>query len=289
MLKHGNAAPTKPGRVVVAGSAGFVGRAVADRLERDGIEVLRLARRDLDLAEAGAEMKLASVLRVGDAFVAAAARAPCKSPDMLVENMLIARTLAKVLGRSSVSHVVNISSDAVYADSREPLTEMSCASPESLHGAMHLAREAMLRSELRQPLAVLRPSLLYGKGDPHNGYGPNRFQRLAAQGQPIVLFGEGEERRDHVHVDDLGELVARVLYRRSTGVLNVATGQVHSFREIAELIAALAGREVEIRGSARQGPMPHNGFRPFDVTACHKAFPDFRYTPLREGLGKIIS
>jgi len=289
MLKHFVAEATKPGRVVVAGAAGFVGRAVADRLERDGIEVLRLTRRDVDLADTGAETKLASVLRAGDAFVAAAARAPCKNPDMLVENMLIARTLAKALGSSPVSHVVNISSDAVYADSREPLTEMSCASPESLHGAMHLAREAMLRSELRQPLAVLRPSLLYGTGDPHNGYGPNRFRRLAAGGQPIVLFGEGEERRDHVHVDDLGELVARVLYRKSTGVLNVATGQVHSFREIAEQIAALAGREVQIRGSARQGPMPHNGFRPFDVTACHQAFPDFRYTPLAEGLRRILS
>jgi nucleoside-diphosphate-sugar epimerase len=289
MLEHLNAAPTKPSRVVVAGAAGFVGRAVADRLERDGIEVLRLARRDLDLAEAGAETTLASVLRAGDAFVAAAARAPCKNADMFVENLLIARTIAMAVGRSPVCHVVNISSDAVYADSREPLTETSCAAPESLHGAMHLAREVMLRSELRQPLAVLRPSLLYGKGDPHNGYGPNRFQRLAAQGQPIVLFGEGEERRDHVHVDDLGELVARVLYRRSTGVMNVATGQVHSFREVAELVAALAGREVEIRGSARQGPMPHNGFRPFDVTACHKAFPDFCYAPLGEGLRRMVS
>lgn len=289
MLKHGNAEPTKPSRVVVAGAAGFVGRTVADRLERDGVEVLRLTRRDLDLAEAGAETKLTSVFRVGDAFVAAAARAPCKNPDMLVENMSIARTMAKAVGRSPVSHVVNISSDAVYADSRESLTEMSCASPESLHGAMHLAREVMLRSELRQPLAILRPSLLYGVGDPHNGYGPNRFRRLAAEGQPIVLFGEGEERRDHVHIDDLGELVARVLYRKSTGVLNVATGQVHSFREIAEQIAALAGREVQIRGSARQGPMPHNGFRPFDVTACHQTFPDFRYTPIGEGLKRIIS
>jgi len=289
MLEHLNAAPTKPSRVVVAGAAGFVGRAVADRLERDGVKVLRLTRGELDLADGSAETKLSGVLRAGDAFVAAAARAPCKNADMFVENMLIARTIARAVGRSPVCHVVNISSDAVYADSREPLTETSCASPESLHGAMHLAREVMLRSELRQPLAVLRPSLLYGTADPHNGYGPNRFWRLAAEGQPIVLFGEGEERRDHVDIDDLGELVTRVLYRKSKGVLNVATGRVHSFREIAEQIAALAGREIEIRGSARQGPMPHNGYRPFDVTACHKAFPDFRYAPLGEGLRRMVS
>jgi len=289
VLEHLNAKPVKPGRVVVAGAAGFVGCAIADRLERDGIEVLRLTRREVDLADGGAEQTLAGFLRKGDAFVAAAARAPCKDADMLVENMLIARTLAKVLGRSPLSHVVNISSDAVYADSPEPLSESSCTAPGSLHGAMHLAREVMLRSELRLPLVVLRPSLLYGTEDPHNGYGPNRFRRLAAEGKPIVLFGEGEERRDHVHVDDLGELVARVLYCRSSGVLNVATGQVHSFREIAERIAAMAGRGSEVKGTVRQGAMPHNGYRPFDIAACHKAFPDFRYTPLRDGLERIAS
>jgi UDP-glucose 4-epimerase len=41
----------------------------------------------------------------------------------------------------------------------------------------------------------VRSTLIYGEGDPHNGHGPNRFRRLAAAGQEIVLFGEGEERR----------------------------------------------------------------------------------------------
>ena len=39
----------------------------------------------------------------------------------------------------------------------------------------------------------MRSTLIYGEGDPHNGYGPNRFHRLAAAGQEIVLFGEVPE------------------------------------------------------------------------------------------------
>jgi nucleoside-diphosphate-sugar epimerase len=143
---------------------------------------------------------------------------------------------------------------------------------------MHLARELSFRSEIKAPLAMLRPSLLYGAADPHNGYGPNRFRRLANEGKEIVLFGEGEERRDHVYIDDVAELAARVLYRRSTGVLNIATGTVHSFREIAEKLSS------KVKGSPRNGPMPHNGYRPFDVAAVRAAFPDFRFTPLEEGL-----
>ena len=64
----------------------------------------------------------------------------------------------------------------------------------------------MLKMAVTVPIVVLRPSPLYGVADPHNGYGPNRFSRLAAQGGEITLFGEGEEKRDHVFVEDLGEI-----------------------------------------------------------------------------------
>ncbi len=284
MLEHMNPRPQKPSRAVVAGAAGFVGGAVATRLEREGIPLLRLGRRDVDLCAPDARTQLAGLLRPGDAFVAVAARAPCRNADMLVENMIMARAMAGALADAKVSHVVNVSSDAVYADIAEPLTETSCASPGTLHGAMHIAREMIFASEIRAPLAILRPSLVYGVLDPHNGYGPNRFRRLAEKGEEIVLFGEGEERRDHVYIDDVAEILARVILMRSKGVLNVATGQVHSFREIAEKVVALSGHSIGIRGSPRSGPMPHNGYRPFDIAACRAAFPDFRYTPLLEGL-----
>jgi nucleoside-diphosphate-sugar epimerase len=284
MLEHLNSSPKPPPRVVVIGAAGFVGAAIAARLERDGVPVLRVTRREVDLSATDAGARLTALLRTGDAVVAAAARAPCKDADMLVENMVMARRLVRTLSSVEVSYLVNISSDAVYADSSAPLNESSCASPGSLHGAMHLAREVLFRNEIKAPLAILRPSLLYGEGDPHNGYGPNRFRRLAAKGQEIVLFGEGEERRDHVYIDDVAELVARVIFRRSKGTLNVATGTVHSFRAIAEKVVALSGRGVAIRETPRSGPMPHCGYRSFDITECRELFPDFRYTTLDEGL-----
>jgi nucleoside-diphosphate-sugar epimerase len=286
MLEHLNAQPQAPSRAVVVGATGFVGSAIASRLERDRVPVLRITRREIDLTAVGADAKLASALRPGDVLVAVAARAPVKNPDMLVENMLIARAMARAASGVDLAQVVNISSDAVYADSPDPLTERSCASPGSLHGAMHLAREVVFGAEVKAPLAHLRPSLLYGAGDPHNGYGPNRFRRLAAKGEDIVLFGEGEERRDHVLIDDVGELAARVVLMRSRGVLNIATGEAHSFRDIAERIVALSGRKVAIRGMPRSGPMPHNGYRPFDIAECRRAFPDFRYTVLGDGLAR---
>lgn len=287
MLEHLNQDPVDPARVVILGARGFVGGAAERVLLSRGVPVRSLGRLDIDLLAADAHERLCHELRADDSVVVISARAPVKDPAMLVENIRMMEAICKSLAAAPVAHVVYISSDAVYRDSKAPLTEQSCAEPSSLHGAMHLAREVMLKAIVSAPVAILRPSLLYGVDDPHNGYGPNRFRRLAAAGQEIMLFGEGEERRDHVLIDDVAELIWRVLAHRSRGTLNVATGEVMSFREIAERVAAMATAPVPVRSSVRSGPMPHDGFRPFNAAACRAAFPEFRYVGLTEGLKKV--
>lgn len=286
MLRHLSPHPMAPKRVVVMGARGFVGDAIATRLEKDGVTVLRLTRRDIDLLEPEASERLAALLRLDDVFVAVSALAPCKTVDMLRDNITIALAMVKGAARVRLAQVVNISSDAIYADSTELLTERSVTAPDTLHGVMHLAREVMFKSEIKSPLAMLRPTLIYGAGDPHNSYGPNRFRRLATKGEPIVLFGGGEERRDHVLIDDVAELAKRVIYCRSVGALNIATGIATSFRDIAEAVAKLSGRAVSIEETPRAGPMPHGGYRCFDPGACRLAFPDFLFVPLAEGLAR---
>lgn len=289
MLKHHHPVPRSPQRVAVIGSGGFVGGALLARLTQARVPVLPIDRSSVDLLGIDAADTLAGLLRPSDTVVAVAAIAPVKNTRMLADNMRLVATIIAALGKVGVAHVVNISSDAVYADGPLPLTEGSPMAPTSLHGAMHLARELAFATEAGAPLANLRPTLIYGASDPHNGYGPNRFRRLAEQGKDIVLFGEGEERRDHVTVDDVAELIFRVLGHQSSGALNIATGEVHSFREIATATAAIAGKGVAITATPRVGPMPHNGYRPFDNAACKQAFPDFRYTPIGEGLRKAAT
>jgi UDP-glucose 4-epimerase len=288
MLEHGNDVSAAPTRVVVIGAAGFVGNAIATRLERDQVPVLRLTRREVDLMASDSADRVAARLRPEDVLVAVAALAPCRNAAMLRDNTIIAAAMLKAAATTLLAQVVNISSDAIYADSAFPLTEASVKAPESVHGVMHLAREIMFTSEIKAPLVMLRPTLIYGAADPHNGYGPNRFRRLAAAGKPIALFGKGEERRDNVLIDDVAELAARVIYRRSAGVLNLATGTISSFREIAEIVVRLSRRAVPIRELPRTGPMPHNGYRAFDNTACRAAFPDFSFVPLQHGLMRTM-
>jgi nucleoside-diphosphate-sugar epimerase len=283
MLTHRLEKPARPPRVVVLGP-GFIGGAAADMLEADDVLVERIGRAGVDLLADGAAAALAARLKSDDVLLVISAEAPCRNGAMLERNIRMMNAVVAAVKARPVDHLLYVSSDAVYEDSPNPLSEQSCAEPGSLHGVMHLARERMLLDEVGVPVGILRPTLVYGAADPHNGYGPNRFRRLALEGREITLFGEGEERRDHVLVDDLAALLRRMVLVRSTGVLNGATGAVHSFREVAELVASHVADKPEITGSPRSGPMPHNGYRPFDPAATFRAFPDFRYTPLADGL-----
>lgn len=286
-LTHGYPQALKPARVVVLGGSGFIAGAIRRRLDADGIATLAIGRQALDLLSPDAAARLADELRPDDVLIVAAAIAPCKDLAMMLDNLRIVEAVCTALQARSVAHVVYLSSDAVYKDSVRPLTEASCAEPGGLHGVMHLSRELALRHAYAGPLAILRPTLVYGFDDPHNGYGPNRFRRLAVTEQEIELFGEGEERRDHVDVEDVAELARLIVVHRSAGIANAVTGQVASFREIAEFVSASFSPRVVVRGTSRTGAMPHDGYRAFDNSAVLAAFPSLRFKPWREGLAGL--
>jgi nucleoside-diphosphate-sugar epimerase len=195
----------------------------------------------------------------------------------------MAANVCAALEKTPVAHIVYFSSDAVYPMDVARVTEASCAQPADLYGVMHLTREVMLRTSARAPVAVLRSTLVYGAGDTHNSYGPNRFRRMARTERHITLFGEGEEQRDHILVDDVAALAWQVLRHRSSGTLNLATGRSISYAELAREVAALFDGPIEVVGTPRQNPITH---RHFDVTALRKAFPTFRFTLLEKGLAK---
>lgn len=289
MLVHHQDVPVPPSRVVVLGSRGFVGSHAVSHLDSLGIPVEAVPSTVVDLTDPGSIDLLKRRLRRDDVLVFVSALTPDRGRDIgtLMRNLKMVEHVAAALAAAPCAHVVYVGSDAVYADEANPVNEASVQSPSSFHGLMHFARERMLGESLKAsatPLVCLRPSLLYGAGDTHNGYGPNRFLRTARTERKISLFGNGEEKRDHVFVDDVARVIGLVVRHRSEGALNVATGVSVSFAEVAASIVAQGGGAVQIERLPRGvGPITH---RHFDVTAMLKAWPDFTYTALADGIAR---
>jgi nucleoside-diphosphate-sugar epimerase len=275
----------------VLGAGGFLAPELVRLLEQDGIPVRAIGSVEVDLTSDAAVEKLAAEFRPDDSVVMAAALTPDKGRDIraLMKNLRMAETVCAALERVKPAHFLYISSDGVY-DGRfsSVLDEESPCEAEDLYCVMHIAREKMLGQTCRArnlPFAVIRPCAIYGPADTHNSYGPNRFIRSARQSGKITLFGGGEEKRHHVYVEDVAEIIRLCILHGSTGVINAVTGDSVSFCEIAEKIAAATGTTVTIERLPRGAPVVH---RNFDTSALVRAFPYFRVTPLDLGLSRTI-
>ena len=197
MLTHLNSEPKRPVRVVVLGARGFIGRTLVAALQHAGIAVLPVSSTDIDLTTDGAAGRLGAMLQPHDAVVMLSALTPDKGRGLqpFLMNIRMAASLCHAIAKVVPSQVVYFSSDSVYPMRVGLISEESCAEPDDLYGVMHLAREMMIKSSTKAPVAVLRTTLVYGADDTHNSYGPNRLRRMAYKdGKITSLFSLAKQR-----------------------------------------------------------------------------------------------
>jgi nucleoside-diphosphate-sugar epimerase len=274
------------GRLVVLGATGFVGSHVVERATSADWEIVALSSRDVDLADPAGGAALTAIVLDGDTVVHAAAVVPTKSASDVSRNLLMTQALVDALAGITVAQLVVVSSDAVYGSESGVVDETSACAPDSLHGVMSLARE-MVCAEVSTPvLTLVRPAAIYGHGDTHNSYGPNRFARQALDSGEITVFGAGEATRDHVTIADVADVIVRATSSRQAGIVNVASGQSISFSGLADLVrdSAPAGTRVVVAGD-ESSPT----FRTYDISRLARRFPDLVPTGPAEGVQQMIT
>jgi UDP-glucose 4-epimerase len=156
---------------------------------------------------------------------------------------------------AGVERLVYSSSASVYGDAvEEPMTEDHPFNFENFYGATKVAGEAMLRS-LYHRFGLDYVGLRY-----MNVYGPRQDYRGAYiavimkmldsidRGEPLVVYGDGSQAYDFVHVADCAAANIDALRSEATDrFYNVGTGIRTSIREVAELLLAITGSDVGIR------------------------------------------
>lgn len=243
---------------------------------------------DLDLRRSETLSRLDGLLDERTVLIMASALTPRKgaSLDVLQDNLLMCINVARYLESHHAAACVYISSDAVYSFRNNPVTETTPIEPGNFYALAKYAGErifARLAEAAGTRLLIVRPAALYGPGDPHGSYGPNGFLRSIVTDKTVRILGEGEERRDHVHVEDAARLIRCLLVTRATGILNLATGRSRSFAEIVEILRDVVSLPFQTVMAPRRAPVTH---RHFDVTRLFLHVPQFEFTPLERGLAE---
>ena len=283
MLTHDEKSSTEQ-HVLVLGCNGFIGKALTQGLKKSGFVVEALSSKDFDLTNSSSVAPLADKIRHCHHLVMLSCLTPDKGkgPDVLVKNLLMAKHVCEALQRQETPpHVIYFSSDSVYNFDESVIHEATPASPIDVYGAMHRTRELMFIEVAQKKLAIIRPTLVYGPGDSHNSYGPNRFRREAFKEGSITMFGEGEDTRAHIFINDLVKLTILVINNNSVGIINGAPNESISFGDLAKVVSQLFDKPIEIKKKPRAAEPNH---RYFETTRCYEAFPGFSFTPLKEGL-----
>lgn len=86
---------------------------------------------------------------------------------------------------------------------------------------------------------------------------------------------------NNLYIDDVGRLVATLLTAKTTGIVNLATGQSRSFDAIASLIDSMVPDKIAVVSLPRSRPVSH---RHFDTTRLREAVHAFAFTPFEDGL-----
>jgi UDP-glucose 4-epimerase len=276
----------RPRRVVILGASGYIGSAVAASLAREpNVAVLGHSSATLDLRSPQAVEGLEAVVGPDTTVLLVSALTPDRGQTIatFMTNLQMVANVARYLETHAVGRCVYVGSDAVYGFDVNPVTEATPVAPAGPYALAKYAGERLLESVGAArgfPVASLRVTGVYGPGDPHSAYGPNAFARSIARDHTIRLFGQGEEERDHIYIDDLARLVASLTLSEETGVFNVATGESRTFGDIVEILRGLVPYELHVTSAPRKGPITH---RRFDTTRLRRSVPDLGLTPFKEG------
>lgn len=151
--------------------------------------------------------------------------------------------------RRSGARLFYASSGAVYGrQEKQPLKEDSPLEPHWPYGVSKLAGEKYVeQARLLHGLKTtsFRYSIVYGVGE-WFGRAHTMFIRSALKGKPIVVFGDGEQTRDYIHVSDIVDAHMLALEAGATGVYNLGSGTGTSIIDIAETVRGMAGSRSEI-------------------------------------------
>lgn len=213
--------------VVVTGAAGFIGRALCERLERDGGRVLRVLR-----GQALPEAPGAACVHLAGS--SAASKAAADEEGSRRE----ARGLVERVLSAGYARVVLASSAAVYGDaSPEPRREDSPTAPATAYARLKLSLEPLFAAP---PHAVARLSNVYGPGQSPQNALSDILRQLPGDGT-VRLKGPSGAVRDYLFVDDAADGLARLALSDETGVFNLSTGRGTSVARLVELLAASRG------------------------------------------------
>lgn len=302
-------------KVLVTGGYGFIGSHVVDRLIRDGIETVIVD--NLTSASSSCYRNPAAVLYVNDirdeVLEDVFAR---EKPDAVIHlaaqidvsesqrnplfdanvNILGTLNVLRLCEAHSVQKIVYASSAAIYGNPEYlSIDEMHPLNPESCYGVSKSVPESYIRQYASMhglKYTILRLANVYGPRQSSHGEAGvvSVFLDRMKEGKGLVIYGDGEQTRDFVYVEDVAKAfvdAVRTDGRVDNQTMNIGCGIATSINTIVGMIGDITGRNFLTNyEQARPGDILHSYLNNRKAQELMSWSPDYA---LNMGLEKTIA
>jgi len=283
--------------ILVTGSAGQIGSYVLESFENAyGVDLKPFKDLPILIGDLRDYEFVKRVVKDADIVIHLAAQVSVekswKDPVFDLENNVIATiNLLRASLDFGVEKFVYFSSAAVYGNPVYlPIDEEHQKNPISPYGVSKLFAEQYSRLfSDKIDILILRPFNVFSERmnaeDPYSGV-IAKFIARAKKKQPLVIYGDGKQTRDFVHVKDVLKALKIVLKRGKSGeAYNVGTGKETSILELAKLVNELTGNE----GIAFEKPREGDIKRSYADISKLRALGFEPETDLRRDLEKLLN
>ena len=196
---------------------------------------------------------------------------------------------------NNVKNFIASSSAAVYGNPLTiPVTEQTTPNPVSPYGAEKLCLEFYAKAfsnAFDMNCLSLRFFNVYGKGQ-SNAYAGviTKFIKQIQKNEPLTIFGDGENTRDYIHVDDLIDGIIKSISKiqgKKGQVYNLASGNSISVKDLAELMISISKKDLDLNYTKpRDGDLLHS------EASIQLAKDELEFQPetsLEKGLSNLIN
>jgi nucleoside-diphosphate-sugar epimerase len=305
-------------RVLICGATGFIGRNIALALSRrPDLEVhgVSYSRQPFDCAGViwhSADLRLsADVARVvpGMDVIIQAAATTSGSRDIVerpyihvTDNAVMNSLLMRQAFDNNVKHFIFFSCTIMLPSSDRPLSETDWDANVPMHPRyfasgwtkVYIERMCEFFASLgRTKHTVIRHTNIYGPHDKFDlershVFGATVTKTMTARDGRLVVWGNGEEARDLLFVDDLADFVECAIDRQKAGygLYHCGAGQSVKIKNLARMIVAASGRQLAIEHDLAQPSIATNL-----TLDCRKAGQELGWTPttsLDDGIERTL-
>ncbi len=252
----------QPKRIIITGGRGRLASLIADHFRAPAHDV-RLYSREAgggfhalaDLQQSSSFDHAETILHLAWSTLPATSelqpRAEWQHDLPFLQRMLDAMTASAA--REQLHLVFFSSGGTVYGNAPgRPSCETDSCLPIGGYGrAKHAAEQLIEAHAARHKIActILRISNPYGYPVPKirvQGIIPHAL-RCAVEGLPLILWGDGQAKKDFIYYTDFLSALEEVITRRLTGTFNLSAGNSHSLHEIIGLVEKNTGRTMALQ------------------------------------------